>query len=57
MPVEVDDREFGMSRDGLCEKLKEYNVYSRRYFYPLVCDFTCYKSIALKEPIVVARKG
>jgi len=33
-PVEVDEKEFGMSRDALYEKLKEYNVFSRRYFYP-----------------------
>ena len=56
MPVEVDEKEFGMSRNQLYEKLKEYNIYSRRYFYPLVCDFACYKSVAVKDPLIVARK-
>ena len=56
MPVEVDEKEFGMSRDRLYEKLKGYNIYSRRYFYPLVCDFACYKSVAVKDPLTVARK-
>ena len=29
----------------LFEKLKEYNVFSRKYFYPLTSDFKCYKDI------------
>ncbi len=56
MPVEVDEEEFGVSRDQLYDKLKEYNIYPRRYFYPLVCDFACYKSVAVKDPLTVARK-
>lgn len=56
IPVEVDEKEFGMSRDQLYEELKKYNIYSRRYFYPLVCDFACYKSVAVKDPLTVARK-
>jgi len=57
MPVEVYEEEFGMSRDQLYEKLKEYNIYSRRYFNPLVCNFACYKSVAIKDPLTVARKA
>lgn len=56
MPIEVDENEFGMSRDELYEKLKKYNIFSRRYFYPLVCDFPCYKSIAIKDPLSIARQ-
>lgn len=56
MPVEVDEREFGMPRDALYEKLKSYNVFTRRYFYPLVCDFACYQSVAIKDPLIVARQ-
>lgn len=56
MPVEVDEKEFGVSRDRLYDELKKYNVYSRRYFYPLVCDFACYKSVAVKDPLTVAKK-
>jgi len=55
MPIEVNEQEFGMSRDVLYEKLKKYNVYSRRYFYPLICDFACYRSVAVKDPLTVAR--
>jgi dTDP-4-amino-4,6-dideoxygalactose transaminase len=56
MPIEVDEKEFGMSRDALYEKLKEYNVFSRRYFYPLICDYACYRSISIKDPLTVARR-
>lgn len=56
MPIEVDENEFGMSRDALYEKLKEFNVYSRRYFYPLVCDYACYRSVSIKAPLTVARR-
>lgn len=55
-PVEVDEREFGMSRDQLYEKLKEYNVFSRRYFYPLLCDYACYRNVSVKDPLTVARR-
>jgi len=41
MPIEVDEDEFCMSRDGLYEELKKYNIFSRRYFYPLICIHIC----------------
>jgi dTDP-4-amino-4,6-dideoxygalactose transaminase len=56
MPIEIDEQQFGISRDALYEKLKEYNVYARRYFYPLVCDFACYRSVSVKDPLTVARR-
>lgn len=55
MPVEVNEGEFSMSRDELHERLKEYNIFARRYFYPLVCDFPCYRSLAIDTPLTVAR--
>jgi dTDP-4-amino-4,6-dideoxygalactose transaminase len=56
MPIEVDEQEFGMGRDALYEKLKHYNVYTRRYFYPLVCDYACYRSSSAKDPLTIARR-
>lgn len=55
-PVEIIEEEFGMSRDALYEKLREYNVYTRRYFYPLVCDYACYQGVAVKDPLYVSRR-
>ena len=56
MPIEVDKKQFGMSRDQLYETLKQYNVFARRYYYPLVCDFACYRSLPVKDPLIIARR-
>jgi len=56
-PVEVDENEYGINSERLYEKMKEYNVYPRRYFYPLLCDFSCYQSLSVKDPLTVARKA
>lgn len=55
-PVEIDAEQFGMSRDALYEALKTYNIFSRRYFYPLLCDFPCYRNTTLKDPLLTARR-
>lgn len=44
-PVLVE-KEFSLSRDGLYEKLRQHNVYARRYFYPLISEFPMYKGLA-----------
>jgi dTDP-4-amino-4,6-dideoxygalactose transaminase len=55
-PIEIDEEQFGMSRNALYEALKKYNIFTRRYFYPLLCDFPCYRSIAIKDPLLNARR-
>lgn len=55
-PIEVDSKEFGTSRDDLYQKLKEYNIFARRYFYPLVSEFACYQNISIKDSLSVARR-
>ena len=44
-PIFVDSDKFGMSRDELYFKMKEQNVLSRRYFYPLISNFPTYRGI------------
>lgn len=41
-PVVVDESEFKVNRNQLFDELKEYNIYTRKYFYPLCSDFDCY---------------
>lgn len=55
--VEVDEEAYGLSRDGLNHQLKQYNVWTRRYFYPLVCDYACYRSVSVTDPLTVARRA
>ncbi len=56
-PVEINETEFGLTRDELHEALKKYNIFTRRYFYPLVPDFACYRSLSHQDPLVVARSA
>jgi dTDP-4-amino-4,6-dideoxygalactose transaminase len=56
LPVEIDARAFGRSRDELYEELKTYNIYARRYFYPLICDYICYRHLAFRDTLTVARR-
>ncbi|SHI73762.1 DegT/DnrJ/EryC1/StrS family aminotransferase [Clostridium intestinale] len=42
-PVIIDEKIVGLTRDQIHERLKEFNVVTRKYFYPLAIDFDCYK--------------
>lgn len=44
-PILVDAN-FPISRDALYERFKEKNIYVRRYFYPLISDFSMYKELS-----------
>lgn len=44
-PIFVDEDLYGISRDALYEKLKSANIYGRRYFYPLISDFSTYRGL------------
>lgn len=57
--IRIDKAEFGLSRDEVYEKLKEYNVIARKYFYPLCSNFQCYRDIptAAEERLPVANKA
>lgn len=44
-PILVDAQKYGMSRDELYEKLKANNIFGRRYFYPLISDFSTYRGL------------
>ena len=48
-PIFISE-EYGLSRDALYEKLKEHNVYGRRYFYPLISTFSAYKGLESARP-------
>lgn len=49
-PIFINEKEFGMNRDGLYYKLKENNIWGRRYFFPLISTFTPYKGYASAKP-------
>jgi dTDP-4-amino-4,6-dideoxygalactose transaminase len=49
-PIFVDETEYEMSRDQLYEKLKQNNIFGRRYFYPLISEFSMYKGLESAKP-------
>ena len=48
-PIIVNEKEYGESRDSLYFRLRENNILSRRYFYPLITDFDFYKNHDYKK--------
>lgn len=42
-PIIINETIARINRDELCEKMQEYNIFTRKYFYPLITDFDCYK--------------
>jgi len=43
-PIFINDR-YALSRDELYTKLKADNIYTRRYFYPLISEFSTYRGL------------
>jgi dTDP-4-amino-4,6-dideoxygalactose transaminase len=48
--ITVDQDKFGQSRDNLYDNLKTYNIFTRKYFYPLCSQFQCYKQYPSSSP-------
>lgn len=44
-PIFVDTEKYGMTRDDLYFMMKEQGVLSRRYFYPLISNFSTYEGL------------
>ncbi len=44
-PILVDFA-YPLSRDELYQKLREHNIFARRYFYPLISDFPMYRGLS-----------
>ena len=43
--IRIDEKLFGISRDTVYKKFKEFNIFTRKYFYPLCSDYTCYRQL------------
>lgn len=57
-PIFIDEAQYGMSRDELYTKMRERGVLGRRYFYPLISDFSTYRGLpsSSKENLPIANK-
>lgn len=45
-PILIDKNKYGKTRDQVYEFMKQNNIYTRRYFYPLISEFPTYKGLA-----------
>ena len=57
-PIFIDAEKYGLTRDELYFKMKSANVLGRRYFYPLISEFSTYRGLpsATKENLPNAHK-
>jgi dTDP-4-amino-4,6-dideoxygalactose transaminase len=48
--------EYPLTREALYQRLRNHNIYARRYFYPLISDFPMYRGLksAQKDNLPVA---
>lgn len=51
MPILINEEEFGMDRNRLYDRMVECNVFSRKYFYPLISDINVYKEYKADVPV------
>ena len=49
-PIFVDAKKYGMTRDKLYMKMKDQGVWGRRYFYPLISEFSTYRGLESSRP-------
>lgn len=56
LPVIFDPSKFGATRDDVFDALDAAGVGARKYFYPLINDFACYRSVYSSDRTPVAQK-
>ena len=56
LPVIFDPSKFGATRDDVFDALDAAGVGARKYFYPLINDYACYRSVYSSDRTPVAKK-
>ena len=49
-PIFIDTEKYGITRDELYLKMREHQVLGRRYFYPLISEFSTYRGLESANP-------
>jgi len=49
-PVFIDKTQYGKNRDQLYAELKTHDIFGRRYFYPLISQFSTYSGLDSAKP-------
>jgi dTDP-4-amino-4,6-dideoxygalactose transaminase len=48
--IRINEKDFGKSRDTVYEELMKYNVFARKYFFPLCSNYPYYKDLPSSNP-------
>ncbi|MFH1457017.1 MAG: DegT/DnrJ/EryC1/StrS family aminotransferase [Patescibacteria group bacterium] len=56
MPILINKSKYGLNRNVLFEKLKKYNIFARRYFYPLCSQYPCYAKLPSAKNLFIAEQ-
>jgi len=54
-PVVIDEAKLKKSRDDIFTALAKENIFARKYFYPLVQDYDCYKDKYTSDTTPIAQ--
>jgi dTDP-4-amino-4,6-dideoxygalactose transaminase len=49
-PILIKMAQYGKTRHEVYEGLKQYGIFSRRYFYPLISQFPVYRGLESAQP-------
>ncbi len=49
-PIFIDAEKYGETRDGLYFRMRDAEVLGRRYFYPLISEFSTYRGLPSARP-------
>lgn len=50
LPIFIDEMQYGHTRDELCAHLAQHSIYARKYFFPLISEFECFRSFFSSTP-------
>lgn len=58
LPILINEKIYGESRDEVYRRLQVQNIFTRRYFYPLISQFPTYRALpsAKSENLPIATK-
>ncbi len=57
LPVLFDPAEFGAARDDVFDALDASGIGARKYFYPLVSDYACYRNEYSSDETPIAKRA
>jgi dTDP-4-amino-4,6-dideoxygalactose transaminase len=49
--IRIDPALSQINRDTLYDRLKEYNIFARKYFHPLCSQYSCYRLLPSSSPM------